>query len=99
MAWVLFRIPSTKRTELDAALKDDKVSRQSQKIRDAASFGGPAGELYVLVDGASEAVAHAETLLAPIGTKLPPAEGEALYRRLREEDDAASSGMGLFFTE
>jgi hypothetical protein len=99
MAWTIFSIPSTKRTELDAALKDDIVSRQSQKVRDAASMGGPGDSVYVLIEGSTEGVARANELLKPLGTALPPAEGTALHQKFRDEEDAASAGMGLFFTE
>lgn len=99
MAWTLFIVPTTKKTELDAALKDDVVARQSQKVRDAPSAGGPAGQLYVLIEGGAEAVARAETLLAAVGTKVPGADGETLYRKFKDEEEAASAGMGLFFTE
>lgn len=99
MAWTLFSVPTTKRTELDAALKDDRVSRQSQKVRDAPAMGGPAGTTYVLIEGSVEAVHRAEELLTPLGTKLPNADAESLYRRFKDEEEAASAGMGLFFTE
>jgi hypothetical protein len=99
MPWTLLTIPSAKRTELDAALHDDLVSRQSQKVRAASAFGGPADATYVLVEGSSEAVRRADELLGPLATPLAAPEKEALYRRLKEEDDAASAGMGLFFTE
>jgi hypothetical protein len=99
MAWTIFIVPSAKRTELDAALKDDLVSRQSQKVRDAGAMGGPADRTYVLVEGSTEGVQRAKDLLAVVGTALPPAEGEALHQRFRDEEDAASAGMGLFFTE
>ena len=99
MAWVLFAIPSGKKTELDAALRDDLVSRQSQKVREALALGGPSGELYVLVEGSAEAVSRADALLAPLGRKLSGADGETIYAKFREEDEAASAGMGLFFTE
>ncbi|MCI4362337.1 MAG: hypothetical protein L3J77_04000 [Thermoplasmata archaeon] len=99
MAITIFEIPTTRRTELEEALRDDIVSRQSQKIRDAASAGGPAGQLYVVVSGAPEAVARADGLLAPLGRKLPNAEAESLQKKFQDEDDAASAGMGLFFTE
>lgn len=99
MAWTLFSIPSAKRGELDAVLRDDQLSRQSQKVRDAPSAGGPAGELYVLIEGGADAIAHADTLLATVGKKLPSAEAEPLYRRFKDEEENASSGMGLFFTE
>ena len=99
MAWTIFSVPSSKRAELDAVLKDDLVSRQSQKVRDATALGGPAETAYVLVEGAEPAIRRAADLLAAIGTRLPATEGEALYRRFKDEDEAASAGMGLFFTE
>jgi hypothetical protein len=99
MAWVLYTVAAAKKTELDAALSDDQVSRQSQKVRDAASAGGPAGELYVLVEGAEPAVRRADELLATVGKKLPAADADALYRRFKDEDESAAAGMGLFFTE
>jgi|SRR5580658_1525640 hypothetical protein len=99
MAWTLYRVPTAHKTELDQVLAEDQVSRQSHKIRDAATAGGPAGELYVLIEGRDDAVARADELLAKIGTKLPPADGEKLYRGFKEEDESAAAGMGLFFTE
>jgi hypothetical protein len=99
MAWTLFSVPSSKKGELDEVLRDDQMSRQSQKVRDAPSAGGPAGTLYVLIEGGTEAITRADTLLATVGTKLPSAEGETLYRRFKDEEDNASTGMGLFFTD
>jgi len=99
MAWTVFLVPTTKRTELDAVLKDDAVSRQSHTIRDAATAGGPSGELYVMIEGGSDAIARADGLLAPIGKKLAGPDGEAVHRRFKDEEESASSGMGLFFTE
>jgi hypothetical protein len=99
MAWTLFVVPSAKRTELDAVLKDDLLSRQSQKLRDAKAMGGPADATYVLLEGTPEAMARADTLLGPLGTKPAAPDGEALHRRFKEEEEAASAGMGLFFTE
>ncbi len=80
-------------------MADDQVSRQSQKIRDAASLGGPSGSLYVLVEGSEEAVHKAEELLAKVGEKMPAPDGLALHQRLKDDDEAAAAGMGLFFTE
>jgi hypothetical protein len=99
MAWTLFLVPGGKRGELDTVLKDDQLSRQSQKIRDAATVGGPSGELYVLLEGAPEAMQRADGLLGPVGKKLTGADGEPVYRKLKDEEESASAGMGLFFTE
>ncbi|MCI4350569.1 MAG: hypothetical protein L3K15_03540 [Thermoplasmata archaeon] len=99
MAWTLYEIPTEHRSQLDEALKDDIVSRQSHTVRDAAAAGGPSGRLYVLVEGSPEGVARADGLLKEAGAKLPTADAERLYRKFKDEEDAASSGMGLFFTE
>lgn len=99
MAWTIFRVPSARKAELDGALADDLVARQSRKIRDAATLGGPAGELFVLIDGTPEGVARAETVLGPVGTKLAGADAEKLYAQLAEEDQASAAGMGLLFTD
>ncbi len=99
MAWTIFSVPGGKRSELDRVLKDDLVSRQSQKVRDAGALGGPADTIYVLVEGSADGVRHAEELLAPVGTRLTGPDGEGLYRRFKDEEEAASAGMGLFFTE
>jgi|GEM_PF-347639 len=99
MAWTIFAVPSSKRTELDGVLRDDMVSRQSQKVRDAAAMGGPVDTVYALVEGSADAVRRSEELLAAVGTHLTGAAADALYRRFKDEEDAASAGMGLFFTE
>jgi hypothetical protein len=99
MAWTLFAVPTDRKAELDQVLRDDVISRQSQKVRDAGSIGGPSGSTYVLIEGTPEGIHRAEDLLGPIGGKLPPGEAEPLFRRFKEEEEQASSGMGLFFTE
>ena len=99
MSWTIFSVPSDKREALDAALKDDLVSRQSQKVRDGASLGAAAGTTIVLLEGSAEAVKRLEGLLGPVGTHLGGTDAERLYRRLKDEEEAASAGMGLFFTE
>jgi hypothetical protein len=99
MSWTIFSVPSDHRTALDAALKDDLLSRQSQKVRDGASLGGTAGTTLVLIEGSADAVKRADELLGPVGSRLSGGDAESLYRRLKDEDEAASAGMGLFFTE
>jgi hypothetical protein len=99
MSWTLFVVPLAKKSDLDQVLREDTVARQSQKLREASAVGGPSGELYVLIEGGADGVRHAEELLTPLGKKLPNPEAEALYRRFKDEEEAASSGMGLFFTE
>lgn len=99
MAWVIFEVPNDRRAKLDEVLRDEVIARQSHKLRDAATLGGRSGHVYIQIDGSPEAVSKAETMLHDIGSKLPSKDAEALRARLQEEDEAASAGMGLFFTE
>jgi hypothetical protein len=99
MSWVIFEVPNDKRSKLDEVLRDDVIARQSHKLRDAATLGGRSGHVLVQIEGSPEAVARAEMMFKDVGTKLPTKDAEALRARLQEEDEAASAGMGLFFTE
>jgi len=99
MSWTIFSVPADRRDTLDAALKDDLVSRQSQKVRDGATLGAAQGTTIVLVEGSTEAVKRLGELLGPAGTRLGGEDAERLYRKLKDEEEAASAGMGLFFTE
>jgi hypothetical protein len=99
MSWTIFTVPTDRREALDTALKDDLISRQSQKVRDGPSVGAAGGTVVVLLEGSPEAVARLGELLGPAGSRLTGDEAEKLYRRLKDEEEAASAGMGLFFTE
>jgi hypothetical protein len=99
MPWVIYSVGSDRREALDAALKDDLVSRQSQKVRDGPSVGGASGTAIVLVEGSAAALDRLGQLLGPAGSRLQGEDAERLYRRLKDEEEAASAGMGLFFTE
>jgi len=99
MAWTLHLIPSTKKAEVEAALRDDVVSRQSHTLRDAPSVGGPAGHLYIMVEGSEPGVHRAEELLKPLGEPLTAADRDAVHQRFKDDQESASTGMGLFFTE
>ena len=99
MPWTIFSVPSSKKTELDAALADDIVSRQSHTVRTASALGGPADAIYVLVEGSADGIRRAEGLLGAMGVRPSAPDGEALYKKFKDEQEAASAGMGLFFTE
>jgi hypothetical protein len=99
MAWILFDVESSKRSDLDTVLRDDILARQSQKLRDASTLGGKPGQLYVLIEGSDSAVQRAESMLAPVGRRISTAEADPIVAKLREEEESASAGMGLFFTE
>ena len=80
-----------------SVLKDDRVSRQSIAVRDADALGFRGKGTLVIIEGEDTAVARADALFEGIGTALPRAEAEAVYRALKSQEDAATSGMGLIF--
>jgi hypothetical protein len=66
-------------------------------VRSAAALDGPADRTYVLIEGSPDAVRRAEELLTPLGDRPSAADAAALYQKFKDEEDAASAGMGLFF--
>ena len=76
---------------------DDRAARRGQPLKALAPR--QPGDGPGVRDRSQEAVARADSLLAPLGRKLPAAEAESLQRKFQDEDDAASAGMVLFFTE
>ena len=99
MAYTIFLVPSAKRAELDEILREDRIARQSHKLREASTVGGPAGEYCIQIEGAADVVGEAEQRLAVIGSAPSAAEKERIHQAFVAEDEAASAGMGLFFTE
>ncbi len=93
----IFRVPAGQAGKIDELLKDELVSRQSLVVRESRSLGvGGEGSL-VLVEGSEAGLARAEALLKDVGKGLAGAEAENAYRRFKEQDEDAASGMGLIF--
>jgi hypothetical protein len=82
---------------MEEALGDDILSRQSLTIRDARHFGVPGDHVFLFVEGTEPGLLRADAVLLEIGERAP--EGDVLYQMMKEEEDAAASGLGSVFGE
>lgn len=92
----VFKVQSRDRDRLEAALGDDRLSRQSLTLRDARHFGVPGDHLYLFVEsGGPEGALRAEALLLTFAERAE--EGDVLYQMLKEEEERAAEGVGALF--
>jgi hypothetical protein len=99
MAWRIFELPAEKKEALELVLQDNVLWRQTRIFKEASLYGGKAGDYYLYMNGADEAMARADTMVPPIGKKLTGADAEKVYAQIREEEDRAASGMGMIFPD
>jgi len=95
MAYAIYGVKKEFVSKIDTLLKDDIVSRQSIKVRDAAVLGIQKDVRYVLVEGSEEAIKRADELFKDIAEKECGAEAEKAYAAFKAEDENVASGMGF----
>ena len=91
----VYRIKTTDKARLDAALGDDILSRQSLTIRDARHFGVPGDFIFLFVEGSDAGILRADAVLLDFAQRAP--DGNTLIDLLKAEEDAAASGLGSIF--
>jgi hypothetical protein len=95
MPYQVYRLKAAERARLDQALTDDLLSRQSVQVRDARHFGQSGDWLYFFVEGSDAGILRADALLLSFAERAP--EAASLHALLKEEEDAAASGLGSIF--
>lgn len=95
MPFQVYRFTGAQRAQLDAALGDDILSRQSLVIRDARHFGVPGDWTFLFVEGTDAGILRADAVLLDFGERAPDAK--VLMDLLRAEEDAAATGLGSVF--
>lgn len=91
----VFRVAGADRARLDEALGDDQLSRQSIVLRDARHFGLAEDALYLFLEGSESGMRRADEILLYFAK--PAADADALRQALKDEEDAAASGLGSIF--
>ncbi len=93
MTYAVFRVKKEAKSRIDEALKIDVISRQSITVRDGEGLGLDE-HTYVLIEGSDEAVEEAKKAFdfAEI-----PENSEEIYKKIKEQEEDAASGMGLIF--
>lgn len=92
MAYQVYRVASKDRAKMDAALGDDILSRQSLTTRDARHFEQPGEFVYLFVEGTDAGILRADAMLLDFAERAPNAA--ELHQKLKDEEDAAASGLG-----
>ena len=95
--YIVFEVPKEKARQADKALKDNIVSRQSIVVRDARTLDVNKDAQFVMIEGSEEGVETAKELFKEIGSILPEAEAKSIYDKIKDQDDAAASGVGMLF--
>jgi hypothetical protein len=95
--YIVFEVPKEKARQADKALKDNIVSRQSIVVRDARTLDVDKDAQFVMIEGSEEGIEKAKELFKEIGSILPDAEGKGVYDKIKDQDDAAASGVGMLF--
>ena len=96
MAYAIFETSKEKMTVAQLVINDDKVSRQSIVIRDASALGVDKDTQVILVEGAEDAVQRAKELFKEKEI-LESEQAELFYKKIKDQEDSAASGMGMIF--
>ncbi|ADD08723.1 hypothetical protein [Candidatus Aciduliprofundum boonei] len=75
--------------------QDDLVGRQTIIKRDAKSLGLDGKEVYIVVEGSSDAIERAKEIAEDFIIKGE--EAGKIYRKIKESEEEASFGMGAIF--
>ena len=98
MPFQVYRFATKDRAKMDAALSDDILSRQSLVIRDSRHFGTAGDWVYLFVEGTDAGILRADAVLLDnaVGGERAP-DANVLHQLLKDEEDAAASGLGSIF--
>lgn len=81
--------------KIEEIFKDDLISRQTLIKREGKSLGLKDDSIYLVVEGSEGAIKKARNLAGD--RELRDTEGEDIYRKIKEEEDEASAGLGAIF--
>jgi hypothetical protein len=96
--YVIFEVKSAEAAKIQTMIQDDKVSRQSIVIREAASLDIKESVSYLKIEGSPEGLKRAEELAKELGVKkLPDKKAKKIDDKIKEQEDSAATGMGMIF--
>jgi hypothetical protein len=97
MAHVVIGVKKDCASKVPEMLKDDLVSRQSIVTRDAAALDMKSDLHLVVIEGSEPAVARAKEIFKDLGEPLPEKEAAEVLRKIKEQEEKASMGVGMIF--
>jgi hypothetical protein len=98
VSYVIFKVKTAEASKINTMLQDDIVNRQSIVIRDAHSLDIKEDVSYLKIEGSTEGLKRAQELAKELGmVKLPKKKTKTINDKIKEQEDAAATGMGMIF--
>ena len=98
MAYVIYEVKAAETGKINTMLQDDIVNRQSIVIREAHSLEIKADVSYLKIEGSEAGLKRAEELAKELAfKKLPKKKATKINDKIKEQEDAAATGMGMIF--
>jgi hypothetical protein len=97
--YAIFKVEKEKEANAKDAMKDDLVSRQSIIIRDSKSLGMDTNCIYIKIEGSKEGIDKAKEIFDEFGELLSEKEAAKINKKIREDEESASVGIGFIFGE
>ncbi len=92
----IFKVPVSKKKELDVILSKDPIFRLSITIKDSSVIS-ESGFLYVVVEGLEERIVIARSEFSAISEKISEEEKSKVVAYIEKERENVYSGLGSIF--
>lgn len=97
MDYSIIELPKGSSEMIGKLVQDDLISRQTIVIRDRGSLELEGEGSIVMIEGSTEALSKAADMVGASGNVLQGDEMSSLYKKIKESEDNAASGLGLMF--
>jgi len=97
MAYVVIGVKKELISKIPEVLRDDLTSRQSITMRDASALDMKLDLHLVMIEGNDKGVERAKEVFKGVGEPLPEKEAKIAYDKIKEEEEKASTGVGMIF--
>lgn len=97
--YAIFKVEKEKEANVKDAMKDDLVSRQSIIIRDSKSLEMDTNCIYIKIEGSKEGIDKAKEIFDEFGELLSEKEAAKINKKIMEDEESASVGIGFIFGE
>lgn len=96
----MYKVYSTNKSNrkmIDKILSDDVLGRQSVNYREGSSFGLSGDLLIVVIEGSSEIFDRVKDIVGDSFEELEEKKSAEIYKKIKDEESEAESGMGFIF--
>ncbi|MEM0139750.1 MAG: hypothetical protein QXZ44_03965 [Ferroplasma sp.] len=92
----IYEVPKENKDIIEKLLSDDIIGRQTITYKDGAGYGY-ASSYIVLIEGSGDIFPVVDKLSDGKLKSLTEKKAEALYKKLKDEQENSQAGMGFLF--